>query len=69
MDWMCVKQLVDMLKIFFDMTLRISGSQYVTSNTFFSEISDLHCMLLEWENATDLSVQKMGMNMRMKFDK
>ena len=51
------------------MTLRISGSQYVTSNSFFSEISDLHCMIKDWKNSSDLSVHTMGINMRTKFDK
>ncbi|XP_019181603.1 PREDICTED: zinc finger BED domain-containing protein RICESLEEPER 4-like [Ipomoea nil] len=37
--------LVTLLKTFYDMAVRISGSLYVTSNTFFSEICDLSCML------------------------
>ena len=41
MDWVSVKQLVDFLHHFFEMTLRIFGSQYVITNYFFSEIYDL----------------------------
>ena len=51
------------------MKLRISGSQYVTYNSFFSEISDLHCMIKDWQNLSDLSVHTIGINMRTKFDK
>ena len=43
LDWQCVRQMVDMLQIFYDITMKISGSQFVTANTFFSEISDLNC--------------------------
>ncbi|XP_019164427.1 PREDICTED: zinc finger BED domain-containing protein RICESLEEPER 2-like [Ipomoea nil] len=45
LDWCSVESFVKLLKAFYDMTVRISGSLYVTSNTFFSEISDLSCML------------------------
>ena len=34
-DWQYVKQLVEFLKHFYEMTLRISSSQYVTANSFF----------------------------------
>lgn len=50
------------------MTVRISGSLYVTANTFFSEISDLYCLLngmVEFSGA----VSHMGKNMKAKFEK
>ena len=34
-DWETANNLVKFLEHFYEMTLRISGSQYVTSNTFF----------------------------------
>ena len=37
LDWIDVQQLVEFLMFFYEMTLRISSSLYVTSNTFFSE--------------------------------
>lgn len=45
LDWCDVKSLVTLLKSFYDMVVRISGSLYVTFNSFFSEISNLSCML------------------------
>ncbi|XP_031106133.1 zinc finger BED domain-containing protein RICESLEEPER 2-like [Ipomoea triloba] len=45
MDWDYVGSLVQLLKCFYDMTLRTSRSLYVTANTFFNEISDLYCLL------------------------
>ena len=44
-DWECCRQMVAMLKIFYDTTIRISGSLYVTSNAFLSKICDLNDML------------------------
>ena len=45
LDWQYTKNLLKFLEHFYNMTLRISGSQYVTSNTFFSEIVDLFYLL------------------------
>ncbi|XP_019166950.1 PREDICTED: zinc finger BED domain-containing protein RICESLEEPER 2-like [Ipomoea nil] len=69
LDWESIQSLVMILKYFYEMTVRISGSLYVTSNTFFSEISDLSCLLKNMEEATEDSVKLMGKNMRAKFDK
>ena len=68
-DWQCAKNLLKLLEHFFNMTLRTSGSQYVTSNTFFSEISDLFVLLTDWIKSDDLYVRFMGANMKLKFDK
>ncbi|XP_031124229.1 zinc finger BED domain-containing protein RICESLEEPER 2-like [Ipomoea triloba] len=69
MDWYSVEHMVKLLKCFYEMTLRISGSPYVTANNFFSEISDLSCMLSEMVEAESASVNLMGLNMKTKFEK
>ncbi|XP_019158830.1 PREDICTED: zinc finger BED domain-containing protein RICESLEEPER 2-like [Ipomoea nil] len=69
LDWCSVESLVKLLKAFYDMTVRISGSLYVTSNTFFSEISDLSCMLEAMVNSDHGTEKAMGTQMRNKFDK
>ncbi|XP_031108585.1 zinc finger BED domain-containing protein RICESLEEPER 2-like [Ipomoea triloba] len=68
LDWDSVNSLVKFLKCFYEMTIRISGSLYVTSNTFFSEISDLFCILKSMVEA-DGAVKLMGANMKAKFEK
>ena len=68
-DWHYVNSMVVYLQQFNDMTLRISGSLYVTSNTLFSEISDLFCVLRDWIESDDASLNAMGINMKAKFDK
>ncbi|XP_050214084.1 zinc finger BED domain-containing protein RICESLEEPER 2-like [Mercurialis annua] len=68
-DWDSVKQLVVILEKFYRMTLRISRCLYVTSNSFFHEISDLCCLLKDMTVSKDLILRDMGLNMKCKFDK
>ena len=69
LDWESVKKLVKMLEHFYFLTLRVSGSQYVTATSLFSEFYKLHCTLNEWKESVDSSVVLMGINMKLKFDK
>ena len=46
-DWIYLESFVVILRSFYEMTIRISGSLYVTSNTYLSEISDLSYALTE----------------------
>ncbi|XP_019177680.1 PREDICTED: zinc finger BED domain-containing protein RICESLEEPER 2-like [Ipomoea nil] len=57
-----------LLKGFYEMTIRISGSLYVTSNSFFSEISYLSCMLSSMIVAGS-ATEVMGSQMKSKFEK
>ena len=68
-DWETANNLVKFLEYFYEMTLRISGSQYVTSNTFFSKIAELFCLLNDLRGVDDIFVRQMGLNMKSKFDK
>ncbi|XP_024980836.1 zinc finger BED domain-containing protein RICESLEEPER 2-like [Cynara cardunculus var. scolymus] len=47
LDWPSVHSLVIFLKTFYEMTIRISGSLYVTSNSFLYEISYLSCIIVD----------------------
>ncbi|KAF2294845.1 hypothetical protein GH714_021438 [Hevea brasiliensis] len=69
LDWENVRRLVDFLGHFYDLTLRISGSRYVTSNIFFNEISSINCLLQEWQGSNDIELACMGDRMKVKFDK
>lgn len=44
-DWERAKLLVKFLRHFYNLTLRISGALYVTSNLVFREISELDLLL------------------------
>ncbi|XP_031120948.1 zinc finger BED domain-containing protein RICESLEEPER 2-like [Ipomoea triloba] len=75
LDWCSMESLVKLLKKFYEMTVRISGSLYVTSNTFFSEISDLSFLLEDMvtgDSGTEKVIcllQAMGTQMKQKFEK
>ena len=68
-DWISMKKFVELLEVFFNMTERIYGSLYVTSNSMFSEISDLLYNINDWRLSDDLYVRNMGATMKQKFDK
>ncbi|XP_055961063.1 zinc finger BED domain-containing protein RICESLEEPER 2-like [Mercurialis annua] len=68
-DWDNVRQLCVFLECFYKMTLRISGSLYVTSNNHLNEISDLSTILQDWILSPDSSLSSMAIKMKAKFDK
>ncbi|WOL01603.1 zinc finger BED domain-containing protein RICESLEEPER 2-like [Canna indica] len=68
-DWDVVRRTITMLGLFYDTIIRVSGSLYVTSNIFWTEISDLLSAILEWTRSDDSNVKGMGTKMKTKFDK
>ncbi|XP_055960801.1 zinc finger BED domain-containing protein RICESLEEPER 2-like [Mercurialis annua] len=68
-DWDKVRQLCVLLQYFYKMTLRISGSLYVTSNNHLNEISDLSTILQDWIKSSDYCLRSMATKMKDKFDK
>lgn len=47
-DWVYVREFKDFLQHFYDLTNKVSGTKYVTSNTFFEEIAAVNYLLGEW---------------------
>lgn len=68
-NWANVRRMVDILVHFYELTLRISGSLYVTSNVFYHEISTVNCLLKEWIKSDDVELKLMGERMKDKYDK
>ena len=68
-DWVNVRKFVVILKHFYDLTLKVSGSYYVTSNHFFPEIYVVYILLKELEVNEDFSIASMAVFMRQKYDK
>ncbi|XP_019241458.1 PREDICTED: zinc finger BED domain-containing protein RICESLEEPER 2-like [Nicotiana attenuata] len=68
-DWNNVRNLVKFLETFYELTLKVSGSLYVTSNVHFSEISEHSCMLKGLVASEDLELQSMAVRIKEKFDK
>jgi len=68
-DWENAKKMAQFLQHFYDLTVRISSSLQVTSNTFFHEIREVCLVIQEWLNSEDSLQVLMGKRMKEKFDK
>ncbi|XP_019232412.1 PREDICTED: zinc finger BED domain-containing protein RICESLEEPER 2-like, partial [Nicotiana attenuata] len=68
-DWENVKRITKFLEIFYLLTLKISGSRYVTSNIHFLEICAVAIYLKQLIANEDVVLSEMAKNMKEKFDK
>ena len=68
-DWTKARNLTRFLKRFYDVTCKISGSLYSTSNMYFPEIMRVLKDLQAFQSSNDLNLAEMGRMMREKFDK
>ncbi|XP_074305722.1 zinc finger BED domain-containing protein RICESLEEPER 2-like [Silene latifolia] len=68
-DWDKIEKLVVFLKEFYDLTNRISGSLYVTSNSLFFHISHTCGLLNQWMASKDPAFKKMAKDMKDKYNK
>nr|XP_016477304.1 PREDICTED: zinc finger BED domain-containing protein RICESLEEPER 1-like [Nicotiana tabacum] len=68
-DWESVRRIVKYLEIFYELTLKVSGTLYITSNVHFLEICVVGSSLKELMKNEDVAVQEIAKNMKEKFDK
>ncbi|XP_031264918.1 zinc finger BED domain-containing protein RICESLEEPER 2-like [Pistacia vera] len=68
-DWEYAHYLLSFLKVFYDATLRVSGSLYVTSNAYMREIIGVRLKISTWCKSPDLGLRNMATRMKVKFDK
>ncbi|GMI70022.1 DAYSLEEPER [Hibiscus trionum] len=68
-DWKRVGSFLPFLIVFYDATLRLSGSLYVTSNTYAHEIYGTRLMISNNIGSEDDGVRKMAAQMMSKYDK
>ena len=68
-DWDIVRAFMKFLKLFYEVTLRISGSLYTTSNLFFQELSTVYDHLQGYCEDDDYLLSTMSMRMKSKYDK
>ncbi|XP_048502686.2 zinc finger BED domain-containing protein RICESLEEPER 2-like [Beta vulgaris subsp. vulgaris] len=68
-DWSNVKRFSEFLQAFYDLTLRVSGSLYVTSNLFFHELVNVALLLKELESSEDFEMCVIASKMKEKYDK
>uniref|UniRef100_A0A1U7XB00 Zinc finger BED domain-containing protein RICESLEEPER 2-like n=1 Tax=Nicotiana sylvestris TaxID=4096 RepID=A0A1U7XB00_NICSY len=68
-DWDSVRRIVKFLEIFYELTLKVSGTLYITSNVHFLEICVVDSSLKELMQNEDAFLREMAKNMKEKFDK
>ncbi|KAK1415305.1 hypothetical protein QVD17_31084 [Tagetes erecta] len=68
-DWKNVKRLGGFLQHFYELTLRVSGTKYITSNTFSDSISCVDTVLQQCRLSDDNDLKKMVELMTSKFNK
>ncbi|KAK4382226.1 putative AC transposase [Sesamum angolense] len=68
-DWERAKVLAKFLRHFYNLTLRISGALYVTSNLVFREICEVDLLLRHWLSSNDVELIEMARKMKEKYDK
>ncbi|KAL9690156.1 hypothetical protein QQ045_010552 [Rhodiola kirilowii] len=70
-DWENARRFVNFLSHFYTLTVKVSGTRYVTSNTFFTEIIGVLYVLEEWQRDKDKDKElaTMAARMKQKYDK
>ena len=69
LDWNNAFVFSKFLKIFYDCTLELFGSNYVTSNNTFPQLALIQTELRKWSNSNNLLLNGMVRDMKLKFDK
>ncbi|XP_017613690.1 zinc finger BED domain-containing protein RICESLEEPER 1-like [Gossypium arboreum] len=64
-----VRNLRDFLEHFYEVTLCISGTSYVTSNIFFDELSEIDILLRDAQVNSNVDFNVMAIKMKEKYDK
>ena len=72
-DWVYVREFKQFLQHFYDLTNKVSGTKYVTANTFLEEIADVNFLLGEWSDhvicGDDEIFKCMALKMKAKYEK
>ncbi|GKD01124.1 zinc finger BED domain-containing protein RICESLEEPER 2, partial [Tanacetum coccineum] len=69
-DWANVRRLTKFLEHFYQLTLKVSGTLYVTSNSFLDDITSIDAALNNCINGVpDTNLVAMAKMMKCKFDK
>ncbi|KAC9702932.1 hypothetical protein E3N88_45363 [Mikania micrantha] len=68
-DWENARRLGCFLEHFYELTLRVSGTNYITSNTYLDSISFMDSVLKQCMSSNDDQLSNMAMSMTLKFNK
>uniref|UniRef100_A0A803MD02 hAT-like transposase RNase-H fold domain-containing protein n=1 Tax=Chenopodium quinoa TaxID=63459 RepID=A0A803MD02_CHEQI len=68
-DWDRVASFLPLLKVFYDATLRVSGSFYIASNVYLPELVGISVLIKKKMLSNDAGVSLMASGMKKKHDK
>ncbi|KAL5157698.1 putative AC transposase [Glycine soja] len=68
-DWKMATEICEKLEIFYKVTELSSGTQYPTSNVYFSKMCEIRLTLNEWIFSSNSTIQGMADSMIPKFKK
>ncbi|RYR58255.1 hypothetical protein Ahy_A05g023909 isoform I [Arachis hypogaea] len=68
-DWENAKHFVKFLKIFYEVTNKVSGSTFVTSSQHFNDFCKILSTLKHWMGSLDTILSSMAKKMKSKYDK
>lgn len=68
-DWEKARYLVIFLENFYELTVKVSGTKYVTCNNFFDDLSHINGLLNEMVESPNVELNSMARTMKDKYDK
>ncbi|XP_020992165.2 zinc finger BED domain-containing protein RICESLEEPER 2-like [Arachis duranensis] len=68
-DWENARHFVKFLKIFYEVTNKVSGSTFVTSSQHFNDFCKILSTLKHWMGSLDTVLSSMAEKMKSKYDK
>lgn len=68
-DWKNVVVVTQCLKVFYDVTKRVSGTKYPTASLYFNDFCGIYLLLRKWELSDNNFVAAMAKPMLEKFEK
>ena len=68
-DWIKLSSLHMFLADFYNLTKHISGSHYITSNTYFDQVTQVKDLLMLHVHSSDIFLSAMAKKMNIKFEK
>ncbi|KAH0730819.1 hypothetical protein KY289_002007 [Solanum tuberosum] len=68
-DWANMRNVTKFLEFFYEITLKVSSSRYVTCNVHFEDICELDAYLKVCMTSDDVDLSKMASKMKEKFKK
>lgn len=69
LDWENFEFFVEFLKAFYDVTLPVSDSKLVTSNSYLADIVNIQRLFITWSVDNQSILRNMTIFMEAKFDK